>query len=70
MNKNIWWTLNDIADCGSSYELEVYGNIDWDRYGNIDWDRVYDAGEVCDMLDACQRQLARAILDDWEGDDD
>lgn len=30
MDKNIWWTLNDIADCGSSYELEVYGNIDFE----------------------------------------
>lgn len=59
---NINWILNNLEDGSSSYELEVYGNIDWDR--------VYDAGEVCDMLAACQRQLARAILDDWEGDDD
>lgn len=62
MDKNIWWTLNDIAECGSSYELEVYGNIDDDR--------VYSSDEVWDMLFAVQRQLAKAILDDCEGGDD
>lgn len=56
---NIVWKLNDIAQCGSDYNLEVYGSIDDDR--------MYSPDEVRDMLFEVQQQLARAILDDCEG---